>query len=256
MKKSPPVAAVIMDHEWVGGQGLSVHGYGRMILPCSEKTLADSQVSHKKVSKVRINTHGYVVGLVECVYGGVEIGSQEEVLTGTSLIEGLTELILRGTLLKGVLPVIETAVFYVQLASSWPSGYGNKTFPAYSSSGEVGAVIAGSKAFIRYRLKKLGVCEPDDVQLLDDSSFTVDLESVTGLDYFELTKLKEEFPQTWSYEGADFLVEVLPGERKVFLVASNKASRKMTTLPHLVIPSFQGFLVYIRKGTQSRKIRG
>jgi len=118
-----------------------------------------------------------------------------------------------------------------------------------------GAAISGLSSYIEYSLCELGLKEPEDIFLLDDDCLSLPVEELSGLSFHELNELESQFPFLWSYNGKDFEVEVHPLKKRVELIPLNKDARKTTELPYLVIPAFGNFNVYIKKGTQCRKIR-
>jgi ATP-dependent helicase HrpB len=264
-----PIGGLILEHEWVGRSGTSVSGYGKMILPCSLKTFAEAGCGEEEISELILDKDGRVKGLVVTNYGGVVIERSERFLYGSSLIRAVAQLALDGRLFEGLSGALEKSLFYIHLALIWPGGFGksnalcvsNETGRDFSNTSEFSeemeraAAVSGISPYIEYRLCELGLKKPDDIFLLDKNCFAPSVKKLSGLSFDELSDLKNDFPSRWSYSGKEFDVQVSPLEKRVFLIPLNKEARNTTELPHLVIPLFSGFSVFIKKGTGLRRVR-
>lgn len=244
-----PVAGVLLDHTWLGQDGRSVRGVGRMLLPCSLEQMADAGLGDMEVADATLRS-GRVVGQRTRVLAGVVLRSEETSLTGAPLHTAAARLILNNRLLKGAREAVLDALHLASLLRGWQDEpdwtWLNGASPDDLPDPE------DALGYVTAKLAELGVERSEDFALLEPSDLVPDWSAWIWAHHGALEQLLEDFPRIWTHQGAAYTCTVRPRARTVVLEPANKAARKAADPDARFVPRFRGFKV--RYVQASRKV--
>ena len=237
----PPRVGLVLDHTWIG-VGRSARGVGRMLLPCHPSQLVAAGIGEAIVGEPKL-VRGIVMAPTEFRHAGAQLGSEERRLLGGELRLALADLLLANRVRKGLGDRIREALHLWDLVGQ--SSYDVETPSA-------------PEPFIVRRLETLGLEDSNDLALVDDDDLVPDVEAMAlaaGLSPRELASLRDDFPATFSFEGAVYRCEIDLARKRVVLEPGNKVARGKNEPPVRVLPRFRGFRVEYRKASRRVKLR-
>ena len=247
--KHLPTAGIILEHEWVSGKGNELRGLGRFLLPCSRQELAKAGCGERKIIEPKF-TDGKIVAVVEQNLAGVTLATEECLLEGELLRAALAEMFINGDWLPKGSNKIKDVFHYANMICNWPGGFSKKRDYDFKS-----LALDNPEAFVKERLATLGVVNAEDVELIDENDFSLDLCELLDLEPGELQALKDDFPRQWSYHGGVFDCHVNVREKIVDLKPADEKAKSVRDIPRLVIPPLRGFKVRLVKGSQVKTVR-
>ncbi|MGH1345533.1 MAG: helicase-related protein [Nannocystales bacterium] len=239
----PPQAGVVLEREWIGS-GQRTRGVGRLLmgLPLAELAplgLGDAQVGAVKVSR------GKVVAEVERTLAGVTISSETEVLRGEGLRDGLVQLVLRGSRLKGLARLLLDAVHAWGVLEQAAKRERLNMPPAPQSAA----------TFLREKFATLGVEGLADLELLEHEDILPRLTEMAveaGFDPREAVSLQQDFPRRLEVHGGKYVSTVDLSTRTVELEPIERTKKEPAAA---VLPRFRGFSVVFVKASRRLKLR-
>jgi hypothetical protein len=248
-----PRAGLILSHSWVAGRGgRGAVGRGRMLLPAPPATLFKAGLgeAHNTQPRLESTRRGARIWMVQQrVLADVVLGEKEVEARGDVLIDSLTTLICEGRLKKGLREMLEDHLFTWDLFYRWPN------------KGEWPRLQEGRpppknlKDHLAERMKTLGLQSAEDLELLEDSDFKMDLVTLFGTDPASLEKMATEFPRVWSQQGATYEIVVNPTARRVLISPANKKAKKAKEPDGRLLPRFRGFKVLYQQASRTLTLR-
>lgn len=192
--RSKVQAALILEKEGLA-KGTRVQLLGRTALPC---TFADLQQSGLGIVHLEAPAlvENEIMGQVRFVYAGREIGRERQPLTGALLREAIATLLLAGRLFPNLGERLTERINAYNLHRAM--------------KGDTATVEP--HVWLVSHLTDLGVEAAQDWLLLSSDDFTFTL-----IDDVTFTEINQNYPQTFSMNGAKFRVEYEPQERRVTL---------------------------------------
>jgi len=242
-QSQPPKAGVVLEREWLG-VGQRARGVGRLLMRLNIGDLAALGLGDAQVDRLRVE-RGTVVADVVRTYAGIALGRGTEALRGDALGDALVELILRGTLMKGLARSLRDAVHAWSVVSQW--GRRERL--------EIAEAPDDVAAFLCARLGALGVETVADLDLLEAEDV---LPSVTemaveaGMDPRLATSLPQDFPRTVEIPGGRYACAVDVSTRTVELTPIEGTKKEPSAS---LLPRFRGFSVVFVKASRRLKLR-
>ncbi len=251
-ERRAPTAGVLLGHFWLGGPGLEVRGYGRLLLPCAPALLAEAGLGEVEVAAAepRSGPRGVeVVGRTVRRLAGVVLAEDEAPLHGEALCQAVARLVLDNRLgrFKGCADPVRDHVHLHALLVAWPEHDVAEAARGWPTDDPA--------AYLARQLATLGVEASADLALLEPDDLRPDLARLTGLPEATIAALREDFPRTWTHLGAQYGCEVGPQSRVVTLEPLNAAARKAPDPSPRVLPRFRGFRVRYRKASRLVDLR-
>ena len=251
-----PVAGALLDHTWLGDRkGYGVHGFGRMLLPCSLDTMADHVDGERAVGdpKVRRRRGVRVEAPVRQELAGVVLRERVERLTGRALCQAVAGLILQNRVLKGAAGPVQDALHLWKIARDFEPGVEHAHWDLEAVRERE---LPEVEVYLAERLAELGLERSEELALIEPEDLLPDLAGQLGTMPYELEQLLEELPRTWEHLGAVYSVTPSPLARRVTLEPANKAARRAGEPARDVLPRFRGWRVVYRQDSRVFTLRG
>ena len=223
-------AALILEKEGLA-KGTRVQLLGRTALPC---TFADLQEVGLGSSYLEAPTlvENEIIGQVRFLYAGREIGRERQLLTGALLREAIATFLVSGRLFpevgKDLIDRINAYNLYIAMKGD--------------------AARVEPHAWLVSHLADLGVEAAQDWLLLSPSDFVFTL-----IDEGTFATINENYPQTFSMNGANFGVQYEPQERRVTLKWSGGV--RQPQLSRWMLPRWENWKVQVDIRGQLRMLR-
>lgn len=239
----PPQAGVVLEREWIGS-GQRTRGVGRLLMGMPLKELAPLGLGEAQVGAIKV-ARGKVVAEVERTLAGVTLSQETEVLRGEALRDGLVQLVLRGSRLKGLArPLLDAVHAWDVLAQS--ARRERLSMPPAPQSAE---------GFLRDKLETLGVEGLGDLELLEHDDILPRLTEMAveaGMDPREAVSLPQDFPRRLEVHGGRYVCSVDLSTRTVELEPIERTKKEPSAA---VLPRFRGFSVVFVKASRRLKLR-
>lgn len=248
-----PEAGLIFDLEWVATGGTGITGFGRFVLPCTYRDLAEAGIGEVSLAQpsVQFSKAGEprITALVRRSLGGVVIETAEEEVTGEALRRVLADLILEGRLLKGLAAELLDDLHLCAILADWP------TMNGVAGSEAPVRDCEGPRSFLVSTLRTLGVEEDRDLSLLEPADLRPDFYRSFGISEEQVRQLRDDFPRIWNVHGSQYACHVVPRSGKVVLEPVNAAAKRANPPDAWMLPSFRGFNVDFRKASRVLHLR-
>ena len=239
----PPQAGVVLEREWIGS-GQRTRGVGRLLMGLPLAELAPLGLGEAQIGVLKV-VRGKVVAEVERTLAGVTLSSGTEVLRGEALLDGLVQLVLRGTRLKGLAKLLLDAVHAWGVLEQASRRERLSLPPAPESA----------RSFLREKFETLGVESLQDLALLEHEDILprpTELALEAGLDPREAVSLVQDFPRRLEVRGGTYACSVNLSTRTVVLEPIERTKKEPAVA---VLPRFRGFSVVFVKASRRLKIR-
>ncbi len=249
----PPTAGVILAHTWIGERGLKIRGKGRLLLPCSPKTLASAGLGDASLEEPKLLKKDgslEVIAVVTQKLAGVTLRAETTSLRGASLCEAAASFLLQNRWLKGAGELVLDDLHLLRLLHEWPSHEKSWSLPPETHRGWDDPVL-----FVSQTLLDLGVEESSDLSLLSTEDVRPNIEALVGVDRYTLEELRRDFPRLWSLHGATYKCIVKPRQYKVEMQPENAQARKGKEPSASLLPRFRGFQVDYRRASRLVSLR-
>lgn len=244
-----PVAGLVLDHFWLGNQGIGVRGTGRMVLPCSYQQLIEAEIGEEEVEDIRAGTRGgkpYVRAKVERTHAGVLLESGESALRGNLLCEKAAEAILEGRILRPAGEKVLDDLHVWDLMARWPEV--DRTWTGDETPPE-------PQIYLADLLGQLGVQRDADLMLVEPEDLRPDVVKALGAYRYDVESMAEDFPRIWTHQGFSYTCRVRPNSRQVVLEPVNKKTARADDPAARFVPRFRGFCVKYKNASRVVPIR-
>ncbi len=239
----PPQAGVVLEREWIGS-GQRTRGVGRLLMGLPLSELAPLGLGEAQVGAIKV-VRGKVVAEVERTLAGVTLSCETEVLRGEALKDGLVQLVLRGSRLKGLAKLLLDAVH----------AWGVLDQAATRERLSFPSAPASAATFLRDRFETLGVERLGDLELLEHEDILPRLTEMAveaGMDPREAVALPQDFPRRLDVHGGRYVCSVNLSTRTVELEPVERTKKEPAVA---VLPRFRGFSVVFVKASRRLKLR-
>ena len=239
----PPQAGVVLDREWIGS-GQRTRGVGRLLMGLPLAEVARLGLGEAQIGAIKA-VRGEVVAEVCRTLAGVTISSGAEVLRGAALLDGLVQLVLRGSRLKGLAALLLDAVHAWGLLEQ-ACQRERLSFPPAPES---------ATSFLRQKIETLGVESLQDLALIEHEDILprpTELALQAGLDPREAVSLPQDFPRRLEVRGGCYACRVNLGTRTVELQPIERTKKEPAAA---LLPRLRGFSVVFVKASRRLKIR-
>lgn len=239
----PPQAGVVLDREWIGS-GQRTRGVGRLLMAMPLADLAPLGLGEAQVGTLKV-VRGKVVAEVERTLAGVTLSVGTEKLRGEALRDGLVQLVLRGSRLKGLAKLVLDAVH----------AWGVLEQAALRERLSMPPAPQSVAAFLRERFETLGVEGLGDLELLEHEDILprlTELAVEAGMDPREAVSLPQDFPRRLEVPGGSYACSVEISTRTVELEPIERTKKEPSAA---LLPRFRGFSVVFVKASRRLKIR-
>ena len=250
-ERDDPVAGLVLDHFWLGNDGIGVRGTGRMVLPCTYNQLLGANIGDVEIDEVRAgHRHGtpYVRAAVERSHAGVVLDRDEEPLRGEQLWPAAAQAIIDGNILHPAGEKVLDDLHIWDIMARWPDRDLDKNWESDSPP-------PPPQDYIADRLQKLGVESDTDLMLVEPEDLRPDLVDELQTYRFEVESMAEDFPRIWSHQGCRYRCDVSPTAQKVVLTPLDKTTRRSGEPDARYVPRFRGFKVIYRNDSRVVPVR-
>ncbi|MEZ4232217.1 MAG: helicase-related protein [Polyangiaceae bacterium] len=241
-----PSALVVFETRALAGAGSGGRS-NRIIATCAQRSslgeLYACGVGRDRVTQPSLDERGEVRAVVQRVHAGTTLGERELAPRGEQLLDALCELVLRGTVFRGVAELSEERSRRWMLAAQLSQAqHGPWQGPLALEP------PAPYPEWLRERLSSLGVAQPADWQLLESR----DLE-LPELPAEIAPTLEREFPLAVHLGDARYrvLYDLIRKQVILELVAGHPKKPP----PASYLPRFQGFRVFVEAGGTLHRVR-
>lgn len=236
-------AGVVLDQAWLEDGATGARGVGGMLLPLRLADLDGLRLGTVSVAAPRVKRGGRsVAGVVRREFAGVLVSESEEELHGAALIEALPQLVLRGSLMKGVASDLLDALHTWEVSSR-------------SEGSDPASAPPSAEDWLALRFTELGVAEAGDLELIETVDLMPDVGGLTGLPSWEVDSLAQSFPRQWQHDGVTYSADVYPRRHLVRLVLVRKETKRAKDPPLKALPRFAGFRVELVDGSRIVRLR-
>ncbi len=246
-----PVAGLVLDHFWLGNQGIGVRGTGRMVLPCSYEQLLKAGIGEVEVDRIRAGSRGgtpYIRGVIKRTHAGVVLAEEEESLRGEALFEAAAQAILERRILRPAGEAVLDDLHVWKLMARWPRRDPDRNWDGDETPPE-------PTEFLQNRLAELGVARDEDLMLVEPDDLRPPVAEILGTYRFEVESVAEDFPRIWEHHGRRYHCQVNPASRKVVLEPVDKKTARADDPKPRFVPRFRGFDVMYRNASRVVPIR-
>jgi ATP-dependent helicase HrpB len=256
----PPTAGVICDHTWLGdSKGYGARGRGSLLLPCSHKTLALHVRGELEVGKIELKRgragRVKISAPIVKTLAGVTLSSEHEALTGEALRVAVATLTLENRLFKGAREQLRDCLHVLGILSQWAETLETQHWKLERLHA-LEPMVKPEHEWLVGRLEELGLESCEELELLEAEDLMPELVALTGVYLVEIDALLEDFPRVWECQGAPYICQVYPRQRKVEITPANKTAKQAKEPPANMLPRFQGFRVMYRQASRVVTLRG
>ena len=255
----PPTTGIICDHTWLGDRkGYGARGRGSLLLPCSARVLAKYANVEVEVGQLEVRKRKGSVRIEAVItreLAGVSLTGSKEELEGTQLQEAAASLVLENRIFKGAGEALKDRLHILEILSQWVDTLDTQHWNL-DKLHALESLVVPPEQWLTQRFEELGLQTCDEIELLENEDLLPDLIKLTGLYQPEIDLLFEDFPRIWEHQGAQYVCQVFPRQRKVEMSPENKAAKQSKEPATQVLPRFQGYRVRYKQASRVIMLRG